>query len=336
MIKESEKKDARPFYFRGLAKLRLGNRKGAQQDLQRGARVEVTSDEPVFDINRSLLRVQGADRIMVEGYRTGARKEKAARELRMRQARYERMKRAEAEVLFNPDRKIPEVDLPLNVSAADPSSDPFLSGRAFESGDAEAPKPEISETPDIFGESNPGPMNPEGPPAQVDPFGGQPAAPPAQPANKVDPFGNAPATPPNTPPQQRGNPIDPFGNAPATPPQGGDQGEPLGGGQPPAGFPGAPAGGLKETLGGLTSAAANLIGNLNKDASRDPFGEDTTPKPPAGFGFPPGGPQGGGPQGPQGGGPGAPQGDGPQPPPGNPAAGQGAKQGADPFDPFKQ
>jgi hypothetical protein len=65
-----ETRDPRIYYFRGLAKKRLGYY--AEADLQMAAQLEVALGRR--DVGRALARVQGSDRLTVEQYRAEARK----------------------------------------------------------------------------------------------------------------------------------------------------------------------------------------------------------------------------------------------------------------------
>jgi hypothetical protein len=65
-----EPRDARIYYFRGLAKRRLGY--DATADFQMAAQIETALRQR--DVGRALIRVQGADRLAIEEYREQARK----------------------------------------------------------------------------------------------------------------------------------------------------------------------------------------------------------------------------------------------------------------------
>src|SRR4051812_1006255 len=64
--------DPRAFYFRALARLRVGDSGGAQDDMRAGAQVEARLPNR-YAIGKSLERVQGYDRLELEKYRRTAR-----------------------------------------------------------------------------------------------------------------------------------------------------------------------------------------------------------------------------------------------------------------------
>ena len=59
-------KDPRLYYFRGLAKYRLGDTDACVADFQRGGDAEYNSTVPV---GAALERVQGRERLLLEEYR---------------------------------------------------------------------------------------------------------------------------------------------------------------------------------------------------------------------------------------------------------------------------
>ncbi len=64
--------DPRPFYFRALSRLRDGRRNEASADMQLGAELEARRPNR-FAIGKTLERVQGPDRLLLEQYRRDAR-----------------------------------------------------------------------------------------------------------------------------------------------------------------------------------------------------------------------------------------------------------------------
>lgn len=64
--------DPRAYYFRGLAARRSGREYEAEADFMEGARLEAVGDT-MLNVGRSLERVQGADRMLLERYRAKAR-----------------------------------------------------------------------------------------------------------------------------------------------------------------------------------------------------------------------------------------------------------------------
>lgn len=64
--------DPRAYYFRGLAALRMGRRDEAVADFTKGAELEADGWS-MRTVSRSLERVQGTDRLLLERSRSGAR-----------------------------------------------------------------------------------------------------------------------------------------------------------------------------------------------------------------------------------------------------------------------
>lgn len=64
--------DPRPYYFRALARLRLGRLYEAQEDMEIGAELEAQNPGR-FGVGRALQRVQGANRLTLECYRREAK-----------------------------------------------------------------------------------------------------------------------------------------------------------------------------------------------------------------------------------------------------------------------
>ncbi len=113
-------KDPRVFYFRALAWLRLGDTPKAQSDLATGAKLESADVNQFYPVSKSLERVQGSGRLMLERYRVQARAEAYRRQERRNLARYEAQRKAEAEVL----RATPPPPSPAEVgSAGKPASE---------------------------------------------------------------------------------------------------------------------------------------------------------------------------------------------------------------------
>jgi hypothetical protein len=92
-------KDPRAFYFRGLACLKLGRPQEAAVDFRQGAQREAKDEAGFYNVGKSLERVQGNDRVAVEGYRAEARKAAAEQAERIRKARYEAIRRDDSRVV---------------------------------------------------------------------------------------------------------------------------------------------------------------------------------------------------------------------------------------------
>ncbi len=67
-----DSQDPRVFYFRGVAKRRMGRTYEGRSDLQYGAQLEASQGRT--DIGRSLQRLQGHDRVLLEQYRRQAQR----------------------------------------------------------------------------------------------------------------------------------------------------------------------------------------------------------------------------------------------------------------------
>lgn len=106
--------DPRVYYFRGLAQFQLGRQEDARKDFLAGAELEVAGTPQYFPINRSLERVQGDSRQLLEETRAFAREQAERRMKAYRAARYERIRIAEDQVLRKPVGdlpQLPEIDL---------------------------------------------------------------------------------------------------------------------------------------------------------------------------------------------------------------------------------
>lgn len=226
---ESGSQDPRAYYFRALALLQQGRDDEAIENMQEGALLE--SGGPGGSVvGRSLERVQGKHRLMLEQYRRRALIEQQARDQRRIEQRYTDMIESEPERLRE---RRPEAFLP-------PASTGSPAAAAATSPAATTPPPANDDpfaapsSPAGRGSSNAGSDDPFGTPAD-DPFGGNSASP--SPAGDdpfgADPFGGdagnggnansaddpfatppaSPATPPSSPPSAEGDGLfdDPFG-----------------------------------------------------------------------------------------------------------------------------
>ena len=108
---DGKSKDPRVLYFRALAWLRLGDTTKAQADFAAGTKLEGTDVNGYYPVSKSLERVQGSGRLMLEKYRVQARSEAYRRADNL--ARYEAQRRAEAEVL----RATPPPPAPGQIAA---------------------------------------------------------------------------------------------------------------------------------------------------------------------------------------------------------------------------
>ena len=169
---EAGASDARAYYFRGLSSLKLGRTMEAEADFRLGAEREA-SDGSVLRVSRSLERVQGHDRLVLERHRSRARLASLTREREAVGRRYSQIEDATSEVLRRrrPDDIRPELvdprarrapgaaeEVPSPKPAGDKTKSPFGDDEEDPfGGDA---KPESADEPEDM-EADAGPMAPE-------------------------------------------------------------------------------------------------------------------------------------------------------------------------------
>jgi hypothetical protein len=195
--------DPRAYYFRGLAYLKLGRDDEAKADFAKGAELEVADSVNEFPVNRSLERIQGKPRQVLEFYRMTVHAVAVQRQEAARQARYEQRAAAEQDVL----RRVAPAQLPAGPAAPVPSMQtPPQSEKAMNPFE-----PATEPAPAAAKQAMEAEKNPFEVPAPATP---KPAEKPAAEAPDTSPFGNP------TPPATKEGGDDPFGNpvpAPATP-----------------------------------------------------------------------------------------------------------------------
>jgi tetratricopeptide (TPR) repeat protein len=121
-------RDARVYYFRGLAYLNMGDQFSAQDDFRTGANLETTELDRFYDIGKSLERVQGSARLALERYRSSARIAAARLREQRRMQRYESIPRAQpAGPAMSPaaPATTPMEAAPTETPATPPAADPF-------------------------------------------------------------------------------------------------------------------------------------------------------------------------------------------------------------------
>jgi hypothetical protein len=134
-------KDPRVYYFRALAWLRLNGTSNAEADFAAGAKMESADINQYYPVSKSLERVQGSGRLMLERYRVQARAEAYRRQEKRNLARYEAQRRAESEVL----RATPPPPAPGDTTpAAKPAP---AAGKPAEKPAAEKPPAEDADDP---------------------------------------------------------------------------------------------------------------------------------------------------------------------------------------------
>jgi hypothetical protein len=90
--------DPRPYYFRGLSLLRMGQTAEAREELAAGARFEAQRPGR-YPVGRSLERVQGRDRLLLEDFRRQARADVSSLQNERQRTRYEQHAGGDAGVL---------------------------------------------------------------------------------------------------------------------------------------------------------------------------------------------------------------------------------------------
>ena len=183
--------DPRAYYFRGFCYMKLGREPEAKVDFARGAKLETGDTDHFYDVSKGLERIQGRPRLLLERQRSEARL-LAQQELdHRRYDRYQRIRRAESQVLLKaPPAAGPEAEKPADAFApetpkAPGPADPFA-----------PPAAPMTEKPAAAPPVKPAdPFAPETPKAEKS---GDPFAPPAPPMAEEKPAEGAP------PPQSTG------------------------------------------------------------------------------------------------------------------------------------
>ena len=117
------------YYFRGMVSYQQGDKQSAQQDFQVGAAREANAIRQKFPISKSLERVQGGARVMIERARLQARLAVLQKRLTREKQRYEALVRNEAKVVRKaaPEPGAAEPAIEIKSKAA---NDPFADGGA--------------------------------------------------------------------------------------------------------------------------------------------------------------------------------------------------------------
>lgn len=99
---EGGMKDPRAYYYRGLAHLRSGHDEAADDDFRVGGEFEAADVDGYYPINRSLYRIQGANRVRLEKIREQAKSAARLEREMLNRTRYETNRIRESEVLREP------------------------------------------------------------------------------------------------------------------------------------------------------------------------------------------------------------------------------------------
>jgi hypothetical protein len=208
--------DPRMYYFRSLSRLRQGRHSEARADMQAGADVEARQPTR-FDIGRSLERIQGPARLLLEQYRDKARLSTAL-QVKSRPT-------VSPDVGVLRERRVVPLDelmkpgTPRSIAAPEPPPADGVapSANAF-TPPAKAAAPSENATP-LAPASKAAENENMAPAAEANPFGDEttptapsqarPQVPPQTPPAKA-PAAAAPKTPPQTPPKTPAEAENPF------------------------------------------------------------------------------------------------------------------------------
>lgn len=215
--------DPRPYYFRGVLRLRQGRQFEAENDMRIGAAYEARNPGVQNSIGRALQRVQGPSRRTLEKFRRQARLDRVQQGRQRTQLRYEQLERRAPQVLregtqlpLNQPVQPPRTVMPgSGAKPAGSGTQPAPGSGAVGSGtqgsgtqgsgakvDPAQPGETGSATKadddDLFG--TPAPVTPAD-----DPFGGTPESATPTPAPADDPFGDLPSP--------TSEEADPFGES---------------------------------------------------------------------------------------------------------------------------
>jgi hypothetical protein len=194
--------DPRAYYFRGLARLRMGRSQDGRTDLQVGASMEAQQPGR-FHLGQALERVQGGDRLLLERIRREGQTASASASAQRARVRYEQIVDRETHVLHHPG----SIALDQIVAGGRP---PAL-----------RPQPRTPPDPAWSMASLRPAQAPPAASASDDPFPDDPVGPSAGAARATG--GNASAVPPARPasPARAEKDGNPFGESapPAIPPQ---------------------------------------------------------------------------------------------------------------------
>ncbi|HUY91639.1 MAG TPA: tetratricopeptide repeat protein [Pirellulales bacterium] len=94
--------DPRVYYYRGLSYLKLGRPQEAQSDFAEGAKLEMADSDRFYNVSKSMERVQGRPRALLERYRAAARLAAFHEREQARFERYERIRQNEPNVQLKP------------------------------------------------------------------------------------------------------------------------------------------------------------------------------------------------------------------------------------------
>ncbi|MDP1564334.1 MAG: hypothetical protein Q8M16_23390 [Pirellulaceae bacterium] len=199
-IVNEDLEDPRVYYLRGLAFLKTGQNQAAADDLKKGAELEaIQFGKRNYNIARTMQRIQGNDRAMLEAARSDAMKRRS--ELRAAKAGIPR-----SQILADMGRSI--LDPPPMTASRPNLPDPSTlsdTTAPFGEGWDNAPRPRPTRTTQPSATSN------EVTTPSADPFDSVEPTGAAESTGATDPFGGgAPPSNPNSNPNQSAGANDPF------------------------------------------------------------------------------------------------------------------------------
>jgi hypothetical protein len=160
-------KDARAYYFRGLAQAGMGDLEAAKADFELGATLEAADPAMSTVVSRSLQRIQGQVRLCLEVHRTKARLAALSERRARDEALYGREQAEERRTLTKQADKAATEEMPIEKPA------PADATKVEETEEKATEKKPAKEPTDPFGDEAPK-TDPKAEPA--DPFGEQPKA----------------------------------------------------------------------------------------------------------------------------------------------------------------
>jgi hypothetical protein len=189
---DSGSEDPRCYYFRGLSYIKLGRDPEAKQDFATGAELEMADSDRFYNVSKSLERIQGRARTLLEQYRSDARLRNFQAREQKRIDRYERIRQNRPNVTIQPGpaKVVPAVEPEESNADVDAPPDdmpPDDLPLEMPAADGDAPDGEIpAEAPNAEDD----PFNEDAKPADDAPADKMPAEDPAadQPATDDDPF----------------------------------------------------------------------------------------------------------------------------------------------------
>lgn len=101
---DSGSKDPRCYYFRGLSYMKLGREREARAEFTKGAELEMSDADRFYNVSKSLERIQGRARSLIEKARSEARLLAYENLRQERYERYERIRANEPNILQKPRR----------------------------------------------------------------------------------------------------------------------------------------------------------------------------------------------------------------------------------------